>query len=138
MIVNLQSSQKLKNHYCLLCNLNKHLEQRYYVDDGCHSDPSIPDDFVGTYHPKSFNAGIRCCKDPAASTGDCITIDRCDDGTGIVPYDEAVSKCQASSNHQRLCTKDELLSDICCGSGGQCDSHPVWTSTLETGNSLDN
>merc|ERR1712228_281993 len=31
----------------------------------------------------------------------------------------------------RVCTKDELLSEVCCGSGGDCDNHPVWTSTLE-------
>ena len=27
---------------------------------------------------------------------------------------------------------DELLTDICCGTGGDCDNHLVWTSTAST------
>ena len=37
----------------------------------------------------------------------------------------------------RVCTKDELLSEICCNTGGNCDNHPVWTSTLEPGDCLE-
>ena len=31
----------------------------------------------------------------------------------------------------RLCNRDELLTDICCGTGGNCDNHLIWTSTYE-------
>jgi len=37
----------------------------------------------------------------------------------------------------RLCTKDELFTEICCGTGGQCDNYQVWTSTLKPGNDLE-
>ena len=42
-------------------------------------------------------------------------------------YDEAVSKCE--SQNMRLCTKNELFTDVCCGTGAGCDKWPVWTST---------
>ena len=45
-------------------------------------------------------------------------------------YADAEAECAASG--QRLCTKDELLTDICCGTGGSCDSHGVWTLTTST------
>merc|ERR1712020_667205 len=37
---------------------------------------------------------------------------------------------QCADKDYRLCTKEELMSDECCGTGGNCDSHLVWTSTL--------
>ena len=46
-------------------------------------------------------------------------------------YDDAVAKC-AETDH-RLCTKDELFSKMCCGSGGDCDHDLVWTSTKQAG-----
>ena len=45
-------------------------------------------------------------------------------------FDDAVAMCEG--NNGRLCTKEELLSDICCGTGGSCDSYAVWTSTFWT------
>ena len=48
-------------------------------------------------------------------------------------YAEAADKCAAEGLREglryRLCNKNELLEDICCGTGGQCDDYGVWTST---------
>ena len=105
------------------------VEEKFYVDDGCHSETEIQpvDDFVGSFKPKSFNAGARCC---AYDGSTCVTIISCLDGESM-SYDNAASHCAGSG--RRLCTKDELLSDICCGSGGDCDNFAVWTSTSESG-----
>ena len=56
----------------------------------------------------------------------CETPGRCNGRNGIT-FSDAVGKC--TKRGQRLCTKEELLSDFCCGTGGNCDSHAVWTST---------
>jgi len=45
-------------------------------------------------------------------------------------YVDAEAECL--DRGKRLCTMDELLSDMCCGAGGGCDSELVWTSTLST------
>ena len=42
-------------------------------------------------------------------------------------YAGAEDECTAIG--KRLCTKDELLTEVCCGAGGGCDSEAVWTST---------
>merc|ERR1712223_1666049 len=98
----------------------------YYVDDGCHSEGSTPDDIAGFYQSETSTSFVRCCSDDATS---CSTISNCRDTSDLVTYAEAATKC--ATNGQRLCTKDELLSDVCCGTGGQCDSEGVWTSTWE-------
>ena len=99
-----------------------------YVDDGCHKERNTPDDVVGFYQPESSEAFVRCCSEDGAS---CDTPSDCKDPTNLVNYSRAESIC--SSNGNRLCTKDELLTDICCGTGGKCDSYGVWTSTRNTG-----
>ena len=45
-------------------------------------------------------------------------------------FDDAAYKCQEMG--LRLCTKDELQRDVCCGTGGGCDNYLMWTSTLES------
>jgi len=60
----------------------------------------------------------------------CDTFGTC---PGQSTYCDAVNECEAKN--MRVCTKDELLSEICCNTGGNCDNHPVWTSTLEPDNS---
>ena len=101
--------------------------EKFYVDDGCHSEN---DDVVGSYEPKSFRAGVRCCGEqyrhyPFAYHTVCITAIDCD--SVEMSYDDAVLHCHALG--RRLCTKTELLSGICCRTGGSCDNHAVWTST---------
>jgi len=97
----------------------------YYVDDGCHSEDSSPDDIVGFYQSKSSYAFVRCCSTFRGTS--CSTISDCEDSGDLVTYEEAVQKC--ATYGQRLCSKDELLEEICCGTGGSCDSYGVWTST---------
>ena len=57
----------------------------------------------------------------------CVTKGACP--TDATTYDYAVSECTQTGH--RLCTKDELLSDVCCRTGGDCDNFPVWTSTSD-------
>ena len=110
------------------------LEEKFWVDDGCHKDTGNPlpaDDFIGSYQSKSFLAGVRCCRNNIGTT-ECENLVDCPSGS--VSYDEAASKCKDLTGYDRLCTKDEILSDICCGTGGKCNHWPVWTSTSMTGN----
>lgn len=96
----------------------------YWVDDGCHSEgaPDPHDDDVrGSFNKPSSLAGVRCCD--AAGTS-CVTFGSC---PGFHTYSQAAALCE--SNGYRLCTKAELHTEICCGTGGMCDHHPVWTST---------
>ena len=103
------------------------LETNYYVDDGCHTEGSTPDDVVGFYQSESSTAFVRCCSTDAAGSTDCDTVSNCKDSSDLVTFADAETECAAQG--MRLCTKDELLSEICCGTGGQCDSAGVWTST---------
>ena len=102
---------------------------RFYVDDGCHTDGGKADDFAGTYELPSFEAGVRCCSMDGTT---CNTFGLC---PGQSTYYDAVRECE--ERKMRLCTKDELFTEICCGTGGQCDNHQVWTSTLKPGNDLE-
>ena len=49
----------------------------------------------------------------------------------VVSYEDATSECSAIGN--RLCTKNELNTGVCCGTGGDCDQALVWTSTPDSG-----
>ena len=102
-------------------------EISYYVDDGCQSEGSNPDDYDAFYQSESSFAYVRCCSDDGSS---CDTISDCRDTDDLVNYVDAEAQCAA--NGMRLCTMDELLTDMCCGTGGQCDSALVWTSTAST------
>ena len=105
---------------------------RFYVDDGCHTEGSNKnnkDDYAATYELPSFKAGVRCCSTNGTT---CDTFGTC---PGQSTYCDAVNECEAKN--MRVCTKDELLSEICCNTGGNCDNHPVWTSTLEPGDYLE-
>ena len=75
---------------------------------------------------KSYNAGVRCCENDGST---CYTYLQC--GDNYMTYDNAALHC--AENGGRLCTKVELLNDICCGTGGSCDNYAVWTSTSEAG-----
>ena len=99
----------------------------YYVDDGCHSEGYTgQDDVTGYYEDESSVAAyVRCCSDDGTT---CDTVSNCRQTSDLVAYADAEQEC--IDNGMRLCTMDELLSDICCGTGGNCDSAAVWTSTL--------
>ena len=102
----------------------------WYVDDGCHTEDQWgkpgkkADDYLGTFQPEPFGAGVRCCSDDGTT---CKTIGKC---PGTSTHSEAEQVC--NENGMRLCTKNELLTEICCETGGNCDNHPVWTSTSLT------
>ena len=109
------------------------LGPRWYVDDGCHTEHlwgnkkknKGGDDFPGTFEVDDFGAGVRCCSEDGTT---CKTIGKC---PGTASHSEAQEKCEGKG--MRLCTKDELLTEICCKTGGNCDNHQVWTSTPEPG-----
>lgn len=95
----------------------------YWVDDGCQTESDdSPDDVVGYFEdPNAPVAAARCCNTEGTS---CSTPEMC---PRLLTYAQASSKC--TQDGKRLCTKDELLSNMCCGKGGNCDSYKVWTGT---------
>jgi len=115
-----------------------HQDQKFYVDDGCQTESGKTgkDDAKGEFISKSLQAGVRCC---SMDGSQCATPGKCNtkkDDPITVTYDEADVQCGAfnATTPWRLCTKDELLTDICCGTGGLCDNHAVWTSTYKADN----
>jgi len=110
---------------------------KYYVDDGCHDanqEKVVTDDYAGFYQAVDLKAGVRCCSNDGETIIHdgkhrfCTTLGRCNRNNGVTFFD-AVKQC--TEEGFRLCTKDELMSDECCGTGGNCDSHLVWTSTTD-------
>jgi len=104
-------------------------EQKYYVDDGCHTDKAINVDF--SYQVESSTAGVRCCETKQDNTATCTTPDDFQCPRDNVTFGEAEKMCTKDSLTLRLCTKEELLRNICCKTGGNCDRFAVWTSTPE-------
>lgn len=100
----------------------------YYVDDGCHNETGHKDDVTGSYQQESSKAHVRCCK---MDGSECSTLSYCKNDLPVT-FAEAADQCGEidATNPWRLCTKDELLSDICCQTGGKCDNFAIWTSTL--------
>jgi len=99
--------------------------EKYYVEDGCikHRESKKQ----GSYQDESAEYGVRCCSmdgKKCATPGSCET--KANDRI-LVSYADATSECSAIG--KRLCTKDELNTGVCCGTGGQCDQALVWTST---------
>lgn len=110
-----------------------------YVDDGCQSErkrnkKNPTDDMIGSYWLTTLRAGVRCCLEDATEGLTCTTETDCTEEEGHVTYAEATATCARADPPRRICTKDELLTDICCKTGGGCDNHAVWTSTLKSDN----
>ena len=93
----------------------------YWVDDACHSeDDPPPDDVVGSWRPEDELHGVRCCTNSKCVWGhSCEKVGK--------TYQEAVQIC--ADRKKKLCTKEQLLSDMCCGQAGDCDNNAVWTLT---------
>ena len=94
--------------------------EKYYIEGGCRRQGE------GSFQPKSYKAPIRCCSNNGDSCNSPL-----DCNNHEMSFDEAVEKCQETGN--RLCTRDELLSGMCCSKGGGCDDFLLWTSTGESG-----
>merc|ERR1711973_922427 len=102
-------------------------EGPHYVDDGCHSEADKKqDDFVAALKNDKELYGVRCCSCDGAT---CTTSWDCATGKQM-NYKDAKAYC--AKEGKRLCTLKELQSDMCCGTGGDCDSHGTWTSTTST------
>lgn len=95
--------------------------------DGCpREDPNVQEQ-----NPTSISqiAGVRCCSDIINGRDKCKTPRPCLSGT----YDQAQRKCEEIG--RRLCTSDELRSNICCRSGCGFDGQLIWqkrSSNLHT------
>ena len=68
-------------------------------------------------------AGARCC---SLDGNSCSTPGTC---PASLAFAQASKLCTDDS--LRLCTKDELLSEVCCNTGGSCNHSAVWTSTMQ-------
>jgi len=95
---------------------------KYWVGDGCENGST---DLDGEYMSEDELANVRCCSSDGST---CFTYLTCDD-SNVFNYASATAYC--ANQGLRLCTKLELQSQICCGTGGQCNSRLVWTSTVE-------
>ena len=101
-------------------------EDMYWTEDGC-SNGGTDGKTDGSWQPKSALINVRCCSYDGKT---CSTPGDCPDNKKS--YDDAFEKCNKQFG-QRLCTKEELNSGVCCGVGGGCDSYTVWTSTPRSG-----
>jgi hypothetical protein len=94
-----------------------------YVSDGCLAD--------GTYHlsqlmPITGQATVRCCsmdgtQCDSSLTGHCLP--------KSATFAEAEASCGKAG--MKLCSKIELESGVCCGTGCDYDNELVWTSAVD-------
>ena len=91
-----------------------------WAQDGCSSSGDSP---TAADRPNSFKTCVRCCSDDGTT---CFTPHDCTIASNWVTYDDAVPKCAVIG--KRLCTREELNTDVCCGTGGSGDSYLVWTT----------
>ena len=109
---------------------------KYYVDNPCQSEQKYDQNsLAGTFQPESFRARVSCCGMNGAT---CVTKGNVSDNCiHTATYDEAVSQCTAMN--MRLCSRQELLSNICCESEAlkthELFGQVAWTSTKEPGTS---
>ena len=94
--------------------------EKYYVEGGCRRQGE------GSFQPKSYKARVRCCSNDGKSCDSPL-----DCNNHQMSFDKAVEKCKETG--RRLCTKAELLSKVCCSTGGGCDDFLIWTSTGKPG-----
>merc|ERR550519_970709 len=89
--------------------------QDHWVDDGSHTEnDGNPDDVVGAFYSSdSASAYPRCC---AIDGSDCSSNYSCRSGSPLMTFQQAADYCD--NEGRRLCTKVELESEICRGTGG--------------------
>jgi len=97
----------------------------FFADDGCHTEPkgiTPKDDIVPAFIDGRRLFGARCCKGEKK----CKTVKKCNENG--VTYWDAVQACEDIGF--TLCTHEEILTERCCNTGGQCDNRAVWILTL--------
>jgi len=94
---------------------------KMWAHKGCPSGTGNPSQFK----LKKYKAGVRCCSLEGPLT--CKTFGDCSKDKKT--WTQANAIC--TKNNLRLCTKKELADKECCGKGGGCDNHRVWTSTSD-------
>ena len=97
-------------------------DNRFFVGNACARD--------GSFEPKSSKARALCCKFDGSS---CIAVPNssCEKNKLNLRYHDAEVECQKIGH--RLCSKDELLSNMCCKASENCDQSSIWTLTSESG-----
>jgi len=98
---------------------------RYWTDDACETETNgWGDDAIGQYRQPLDNVleQVSCC----SKDGSTCTSRNCD-GWGL-SLKQAEKYC--ADQGKRLCTREELASGVCCGTG--CDDSAVWSSTKIT------
>jgi hypothetical protein len=95
----------------------------YRVEDGC---PSSGKKVKGSFKSKDDKACVRCCLNDGAT---CSKTNKqhsknCGNKNNKKTYDDAEAICKASG--ERLCKKEELLDNLCCGTGGNADGNAAW------------
>ena len=91
---------------------------KMWAHKGCPTGTGNPSQFK----LKKYKAGVRCCSLEGPLT--CKTFGDCSKDKKT--WTQANAIC--TKNNLRLCTKKELAVSACCGNGGGCDNHHVWTS----------
>merc|ERR1711899_673787 len=106
---------------------SRSVSTQYWVTDGLcgqcgpHHCTSGSPESAGSFQQTSHLAGVRCCSQDGNS---CVTPGNCPDDN--MSFDDATRKCAELG--KRLCTKDELNGEVCCGTGGMCNLYEVWSS----------
>eukprot|EP00662_Eupelagonemidae_sp_cell21_P058185 gene58185-biopygen18248 len=98
----------------------------YYTIDGCFGNLGADHHFA--HVAAGSTAAVRCCKPDGAISYILVrertaTVTR---RTDPLLYDEAVNACEGHQSGWRLCTRGELESRVCCGTGCGHDGRPTW------------
>jgi len=119
-----ESSIELEGHHAY--KLVSVGQVSYWAVDGCRtSGPPVEAQLL----PADAAAAVRCCSQ-YGTVCESIQVGCLAERT----YAEAESVC--TSRGMRVCTRAELDTDLCCGTGCGFDNQLVWTSTAVTCTSL--
>jgi len=102
--------------------------EAHWTADGC---PALARKVEMELHPNDMKFAVRCCSDSSDGNVECSSIkygsDEC--FPHEASWTDAAAQC--SAHGARLCTKEELLKDVCCRSGCGMDGLAVWTSSKQ-------
>jgi len=92
----------------------------YWVEMGCPSKPGNA--HKGKFAEETQKFGVRCCD----LNSKCSTPGKCP--RDLYTFHQADKIC--TDQGKRLCDKGEVQANNCCGTGGSCDFHHIWTATI--------